>query len=285
MTAQTISNLPLSYASLGRISIHHESYNEKTGHYDLVSSPFPSVAQGEHQSHYGEVCSPVVTALAIHFANAFYYYFGWSSKDGFKSAGGWNAAHDFDRKRAAERLADMTGIAEHAARNILLRVAALQSGGTAFGYNHENHPEGRGGSTSGVVWNIDHVRFPDIKGIPWYQGTGNCIDYYAILDPEESRWYAWQAARCFCHLHEGQDQVIRWWLGHRRGEQFYSSALLDKAEKKFFGQIMTCGTHPKRLRFWRFVLLRFAGKTPRDIAEMEKQRGIPHRVWWTTTYK
>lgn len=52
------------------------------------------------------------------------------------------------------------------------------------------------------------------------------------------------------------------WIGDRHEdlihafgnpETYYSSALLDKAERKFWGRIITSGTHPKRIGFWRFI--------------------------------
>ena len=50
----------------------------------------------------------------------------------------------------------------------------------------------------------------------------------------------------------------------RAGEEF-SSARLDRAEKRYFGVPVTAGTWPKRQRFWRFISLQGRGITPRDL--------------------
>lgn len=82
-------------------------------------------------------------------------------------------------------------------------------------------------------------------------------------DPQKERVACWQAAAELAGPKPAPALVN---FADRAAEE-YSSALLDRAERRFFGQIMTAGTWPKRQRFWRFVSMQARGVTPRDLRE------------------
>ena len=82
-------------------------------------------------------------------------------------------------------------------------------------------------------------------------------------DPQEERAACWKSAREF--MGDCPPAALVGFAD--RAENEYYSALLDKAERKFFGEVITAGTWPKRQRFWKFVSLQARGIVPRDLRE------------------
>lgn len=82
-------------------------------------------------------------------------------------------------------------------------------------------------------------------------------------DPQKERIACWRSVREF--MGSTPAPVLVGFAD--RAEEEFSSALLDRAERQFFGQIITAGTWPKRQRFWRFVSMQARGITPRDLRE------------------
>lgn len=97
-----------------------------------------------------------------------------------------------------------------------------------------------------------------------YYGAGTDVCYDNLDAWREADW---KIARDWIALLR---QGSQYYMGivatfAEKAEEHYSSALLDKAERKWFGELLTGGTHPKRQRFWRFVKLQMQGKCPRDL--------------------
>ena len=92
-----------------------------------------------------------------------------------------------------------------------------------------------------------------------YSGPAFSFEY----DQQKERAACWRAA---CELAGDCPPAILVGFADRAAEE-YSSALLDKAERRFFGEILTSGTWPKRQRFWRFISLQARGIVPRDLRE------------------
>lgn len=93
--------------------------------------------------------------------------------------------------------------------------------------------------------------------------SGPAFDFSSFYDPQKERVACWQAARELAGPRPPAALV-----GFAdRAEENSSSALLDRAERKFFGEVLTAGTWPKRQRFWRFVSMQARGITPRDLRE------------------
>ena len=87
--------------------------------------------------------------------------------------------------------------------------------------------------------------------------------HYGFCNQQEERAVCWQAACEFVG-----DNPAPALVGFAdRMEECFSSALLDKAERRFFGHVLTTGTWPKRQRFWRFISLKSRGIIPRDLRE------------------
>lgn len=93
--------------------------------------------------------------------------------------------------------------------------------------------------------------------------SGPAFDFSYSYDPQEERAACWQAARKLAGPRPASALVG---FADRAAEKF-SSALLDRAERQFFGEVLTSGTWPKRQRFWKFVSLQARGITPRDLRE------------------
>lgn len=93
--------------------------------------------------------------------------------------------------------------------------------------------------------------------------SGPAFSFSSSYDPQKERAACWRSARELAGNHPPAALVG---FADRAKEEF-SSALLDRAERKFFGQVVTAGTWPKRQRFWKFVSLQARGITPRDLRE------------------
>lgn len=92
-----------------------------------------------------------------------------------------------------------------------------------------------------------------------YSGPAFSFEY----DQQEERAACWRAAR---ELAGNRPPAALVGFADRAAEEF-SSALLDRAERCFFGEVITAGTWPKRQRFWHFVSLQARGVIPRDLRE------------------
>lgn len=92
-----------------------------------------------------------------------------------------------------------------------------------------------------------------------YSGPAFDFNY----DQQEERAACWRSAREF--MGDCPPAALVGFAD--RAAQEYSSALLDKAERRFFGEVLTAGTWPKRQRFWKFISLQARGITPRDLRE------------------
>jgi len=92
-----------------------------------------------------------------------------------------------------------------------------------------------------------------------YSGPAFSYSY----DPQKERAACWRAAR---ELTGHAPAAVLVGFADRAAQE-YSSALLDRAERRFFGEVITAGTWPKRQRFWRFISLQARGIVPRDLRE------------------
>lgn len=93
--------------------------------------------------------------------------------------------------------------------------------------------------------------------------SGPAFSFSSSYDPQTERLACWRAARELA----GPSPAAALVGFADRAEEEFSSALLDKAERRFFGHVLTTGTWPKRQRFWRFVSMQARGITPRDLRE------------------